>query len=163
MEKAGRMKRLFNKDVPFITYIIHDKNMENGRTVTVYKPTQLYYILFELIKFRRLPSTFPDIGITVISEGSEPSLSDVSMTQDVLTDIKTSRSIENNNRDYYKHDAGTWIPIASGKLPEKFQECIVLDKNKRVHNWMHDDALLPLFAEYTHWMPLPNPPEVNNE
>jgi len=93
----------------------------------------------------------------------EPSPSDVSMTQDVLTDIKTSRSIENNNPDYYKHDAGTWIPIASGKLPEKFQECIVLDKNKRVHNWMHDDALLPLFAEYTHWMPLPNPPEVNNE
>ena len=46
------MKRLFNKDVPFITYIIHDKNMKNGRTVTVYKPTQEYYILFELIKFR---------------------------------------------------------------------------------------------------------------
>ena len=67
------MKRLFNKDVPFITYIIHDKNMNNGRTVTVYKPTQEYYILFELIKFRRLPSTFPDIGITVISEGLEPS------------------------------------------------------------------------------------------
>ena len=85
MERAGRMKRLFNKDVPFITYIIHDKNMKNGRTVTVYKPTQEYYILFELIKFRRLPSTFPDIGITVISEGLEPSPSDVSMTQDVTT------------------------------------------------------------------------------
>ena len=79
------MKRLFNKDVPFITYIIHDKNMKNGRTVTVYKPTQEYYILFELIKFRRLPATFPDIGITVISEGLEPSPSDVSVTQDVTT------------------------------------------------------------------------------
>ena len=88
MERAGRMKRLFNKDVPFITYIIHDKNMKNGRTVTVYKPTQEYYILFELIKFRRLPATFPDIGITVISEGLEPSPSDVSVTQDVLMDIK---------------------------------------------------------------------------
>jgi hypothetical protein len=53
-----------------------------------------------------------------------------------------------------------WISIANGRLPEKFQECIVLDKNKRVHNWIHDDALLPLFAEYTHWMPLPQPPEV---
>ena len=82
------MKRLINKDVPFITYIIHDKNMENGRIVTVYKPTQEYYILFELIKFRRLPSTFPDIGITVISEGQKPSNSDVSVTQDVLMDIK---------------------------------------------------------------------------
>ena len=66
-------EKAIKKDVPFITYIIHDKNMKNGRTVTVYKPTQEYYILFELIKFRRLPSTFPDIGITVISEGLEPS------------------------------------------------------------------------------------------
>jgi len=71
-------EKAIKKDVPFITYIIHDKNMKNGRTVTVYKPTQEYYILFELIKFRRLPSTFPDIGITVISEGLEPSPSDVS-------------------------------------------------------------------------------------
>mgnify|MGYP001096084664 CR=1 FL=1 len=90
MEKDYEMidgEKIFKKDVPFITYIIHDKNMENGRTVTVYKPTQLYYILFELIKFRRLPSTFPDIGITVISEGSEPSLSDVSMTRDVKQEL----------------------------------------------------------------------------
>ncbi len=71
-----------------------------------------------------------------------------------------SRSIENNNPDYYKDDVGKWIPIASGRLPEKFQECIVLDKNKRVHNWIHYDALLPLFAQFTHWMPLPEPPEV---
>lgn len=53
-----------------------------------------------------------------------------------------------------------WISIANGRLPEKFQECIVLDKNKRVHNWIHDDALLPLFAQYTHWMPLPSSPEL---
>ena len=82
------MKRLINKDVPFITYIIHNKNMENGRTVTVYKPTQEYYILFELIKYCRLPSTFPDIGITVISEGTEPSNSDVSVTQNRRSDAK---------------------------------------------------------------------------
>ena len=153
------MKRLINKDVPFITYIIHDKNMKNGRTVTVYKPTQEYYILFELIKFRRLPSTFPDIGITVISEGLEPSPSDVSVTQDVLISVKTPQSVENNNPDYYKHDTSPWISIANGRLPEKFQECIVLDKNKHVHNWIHDDALLPLFAQYTHWMPIPPLPE----
>ena len=70
------------------------------------------------------------------------------------------KSIENNNPDYYKDDVGKWIPIASGRLPEKFQECIVLDKNNRVHNWIHDDVLLPIFAQYTHWMPLPKPPEV---
>ena len=70
------------------------------------------------------------------------------------------KSIENNNPDYYKDDVGKWIPIASGRLPEKFQECIVLDKNNRVHNWIHDDVLLPIFAQYTHWMPMPEPPEV---
>ena len=85
---------------------------------------------------------------------------DVSTTQDILTPIKTSQSNENTNPDYCKHDAVSWISIANGRLPEKFQECIVLDKNKRVHNWIHDDALLPLFAQYTHWMPLPVPPEV---
>ena len=90
----------------------------------------------------------------------EPSPSDVSITQDVLTDVKTPRSIENTNPDYYKDDVGKWIPIASGRLPEKFQKCIVLDKNNRVHNWIHDDVLLPIFAQYTHWMPLPEPPEV---
>ncbi len=90
---------------------------------------------------------------------TEQSNSDVSITQDVLTDVKTPRSIENNNPDYYKDDVGKWIPIASGRLPEKFQKCIVLDKNKRVHNWIHDDVLLPIFAQYTHWMPLPELPE----
>ena len=62
-------------------------------------------------------------------------VSDVSMTQDILTPIKTSQSNENTNPDYYKHDAVSWISIANGRLPEKFQECIVLDKNKRVHKW----------------------------
>jgi len=36
--------------------------------------------------------------------GIKPSNSDVSMTQDVLTDIKTPCSIENNNPDYYKDE-----------------------------------------------------------
>ena len=34
----------------------------------------------------------------------KPANSDVSMTQDVLTDIKTPRSIENTNPDYYKDE-----------------------------------------------------------
>jgi len=87
-------------------------------------------------------------------------VSDVSMTRDVSTDIKTPSSIENTNPDYYNPDyQSPWISITSGRLPEKFQECIVLDKRRHVHNWIHDDALLPLFAQYTHWMPLPEPPE----
>ena len=94
-----------------------------------------------------------------VEMSTEQSNSDVSMTQDVLTDIKTPQSIENNNPDYYKNDVGKWIPIASGRLPEKFQECIVLDKNNRLHKWIHDDVLLPIFAQYTHWMPLSEPAE----
>jgi len=34
----------------------------------------------------------------------KPANSDVSMTQDVLTDIKTGRSVENTNPDYYKDE-----------------------------------------------------------
>jgi hypothetical protein len=41
---------------------------------------------------------------TVISEGSEPSKPDVSVTQDVSIDIKTPSSIENTNLDYYKSE-----------------------------------------------------------
>jgi hypothetical protein len=78
-------------------------------------------------------------------------LPDVSMTQGVLTPVKTPESIEN-----------PWIPISSGRLPNKFQECIVLDSSGHVHNWIHDDVLLPLFAQYTHWMPLPQLPEVQS-
>ena len=35
--------------------------------------------------------------------GIKPSNSDVSMTQDVLIDIKTGQSVENTNPDYYNH------------------------------------------------------------
>ena len=34
----------------------------------------------------------------------QPAKSDVSMTQDVLTDIKTGQSVENTNPDYYKDE-----------------------------------------------------------
>ena len=37
------------------------------------------------------------------SDNNKPSISDVSMTQDILTDIKTGQSVENTNHDY-KHD-----------------------------------------------------------
>ena len=52
---------------------------------------------------------------------NEPSNSDVSMTQDVLTDIKTPRSIENNNPDYYKDDyrAAATYPARSRKITHR--------------------------------------------
>ncbi len=51
-----------------VTYIIHGKNGVPDKTVTAYKPTMAYWLVIELIKFRRLPAIFPDVGITVLSE-----------------------------------------------------------------------------------------------
>jgi len=52
----------------------------------------------------KLLSPCPFCGDICDCDMNEPSNSDVSMTQDVLTDIKTPRSIENNNPDYYKQE-----------------------------------------------------------
>ena len=162
MERAGRMKRLFNKDVPFITYIIHDKNMKNGRTVTVYKPTQEYYILFELIKFRRLPSTFPDIGITVISEGLEPSPSDVSVTQDVTTPEPASRDALTARIAKLEAEQ-RWIPVSERPL-ESGTFFVLLKNGEVTKDWTFIDGGRYYWwnhgANITHWMPLPTPPEV---
>ena len=98
-----------------------------------------------------------------IADMSPQELLKASETFEALFDLvhqHDDNSIAKTNPDYYKHNTSPWISVANGRLPEKFQECIVLDKNKRVHNWIHDDALLPIFAQYTHWMPLPEPPEV---
>ena len=51
---------------PSITYEIHSKDGKDRRVVTVEKPTMAYFVVFELIKFRRLPAEFPDLGITVL-------------------------------------------------------------------------------------------------
>ena len=117
------------------------------------------------------------------------SVSDVSMTQDVLTDIKTPRSIENNNPDYYKHDAVSWISIAtriqdkvfeiqdlkaelaelrertrwipvSERLPEEKKSVLALDRTGTAYHWEYSKCLSNIFVGYyTHWMPMPEPPE----
>ena len=111
-------------------------------------------------------------------------VSDVSMTQDVLTDIKTLRSIENNNPDYHKQelarrdeqlqDERRWIPV-SERLPEihddydgeKSDCCYVIDIHKCVwiayyrpdeKGWYELPAGI-ILTTITHWMPLPEPPE----
>ena len=119
---------------------------------------------------------------------NEPSNSDVSMTQDVLTDIKTPRS-ENNNPDYYKHDAVSWISIAtriqdkvfeiqdlkaelaelrertrwipvSERLPEEKQSVLALHRTGTAYHWEYSRSLSNIFVDYyTHWMPLPSVPE----
>ena len=86
-------------------------------------------------------------------------LPDVSTTQDVLTDIKTPNSIENNNPDYYKDDVGKWIPV-SERLPEEKQNVLALDKTGTAYHWEYSRSLSNIFvSDYTHWMPLPELPE----
>ena len=68
-----------------------------------------------------------------------------------------------------------WIPVEE-RLPEKHECVLLLMKSKRYgvgvgighrlsserHGWMVTYLPMP-YDEITHWMPLPNPPEVNNE
>jgi len=53
---------------------------------------------------------------------------------------KALAEIERLKAKLAKRNKSKWHPAS--ERPKKFQECIVLDKNKRVHNWIHDDALL---------------------
>jgi hypothetical protein len=62
-----------NTKTPCFTYIIQGANGNKDRTVTVYKPTMAYFLIDELVKFRRFPAFFPDIGIIVLSENEPPS------------------------------------------------------------------------------------------
>jgi len=56
---------------PSITYEIHSKDGKDHRVVTVEKPTMAYYLALELIKFRRLPAEYPDLGITILKAEDE--------------------------------------------------------------------------------------------
>ena len=64
---------------------------------------------------------------------------DVSMTQDVLTDIKTGQSIENTNPDYYKQE----IARLTAELAELKSEIVSKDKKltdyekelRKLHNY----------------------------
>ena len=76
---------------------------------------------------------------------NEPSNSDVSMTQDILIPIKTPSSIENNNPDYYKHDAVSWISIAT-RIQDKVFEIQDLK------------AELAELRERTRWIPVSENP-----
>jgi hypothetical protein len=72
-------------------------------------------------------------------------VSDVSMTQDILTPIKTSQSNENTNPDYYKHDAVSWISIAT-RIQDKVFEIQDLK------------AELAELRERTRWIPVSENP-----
>jgi len=59
--------------------------------------------------------------------------------------------------------ARRWIPV-SERLPKEKQSVLALDRTGTAYHWEYSKCLSNIFVGYyTHWMPLPEPPEVNNE
>ena len=56
--------------------------------------------------------------------------------------------------------ARRWIPV-SERLPKEKQSVLALDRTGTAYHWEYSRSLSNIFVGYyTHWMPLPNPPEV---
>ena len=53
-----------------------------------------------------------------------------------------------------------WIPV-SERLPKEKQSVLALDRTGTAYHWEYSKCLSNIFVGYyTHWMPLPEPPEV---
>lgn len=53
-----------------------------------------------------------------------------------------------------------WIPV-SERLPKEKQSVLALDRTGTAYHWEYSKCLSNIFVGYyTHWMPLPQPPEV---
>ena len=56
--------------------------------------------------------------------------------------------------------ARRWIPVGE-RLPEEKQNVLALDRTGTAYHWEYSKCLSNIFVGYyTHWMPLPEPPEV---
>ena len=53
-----------------------------------------------------------------------------------------------------------WIPV-SERLPKEKQSVLALDRTGTAYHWEYSKCLSNIFVgNYTHWLPLPEPPEV---
>jgi len=56
--------------------------------------------------------------------------------------------------------AQRWIPV-SERLPKEKQSVLALDRTGTAYHWEYSRSLSNIFvSDYTHWMPLPELPEV---
>jgi len=59
--------------------------------------------------------------------------------------------------------ARRWIPV-SERLPKEKQSVLALDRTGTAYHWEYSKCLSNIFVGYyTHWMPLPEPPEVSHD
>ena len=79
-------------------------------------------------------------------------VSDVSITQDVLTDVKTGQSIENTNPDYYKQEIAR-LTAELVALREE-QEKDYTDMRRFQSEFMRVDHELRELRERTRWIPV---------
>jgi len=72
-----------------------------------------------------------------------------------------TRPIEDalNKRIAELEAARRWIPVGE-RLPEEKQNVLALDRTGTAYHWEYSKCLSNIFVGYyTHWMPLPEPPE----
>ena len=80
----------------------------------------------------------------------------------IYSDYWNTRPIEDalNARIAELEAAQRWIPV-SERLPEEKQSVLALDRTGTAYHWEYSRSLSNIFVGYyTHWMPLPEPPEV---
>jgi len=72
--------------------------------------------------------------------------------------MRRVRELESENARL--KDAQRWIPVGE-RLPEEKQSVLALDRTGTAYHWEYSKCLSNIFVGYyTHWMPLPEPPEV---
>ena len=83
-------------------------------------------------------------------------------TNDLVEELLMWRGLaaEHLDRIAELEEKQRWIPV-SERLPEEKQTVLALDKTGTAYHWEYSRSLSNIFvSDYTHWMPLPQPPEV---
>lgn len=83
-------------------------------------------------------------------------------TNDLVEELLMWRGLaaEHLDRIAELEEKQRWIPV-SERLPEEKQTVLALDKTGTAYHWEYSRSLSNIFvSDYTHWMPLPQLPEV---
>ena len=77
-----------------------------------------------------------------------------------MYDVVVDENAKANKRIAELEAERRWIPV-SERLPEEKQSVLALDRTGTAYHWEYSKCLSNIFVGYyTHWMPLPEPPEV---